>query len=90
MTRRQLKYEAQRVRELMTEDLGTSEQMAQRHEGRLHRIRVIETEMLHLQQRHRQQVRADIIHSVCTTGCRVRVLSFVLFWQVDTHTHKNA
>ena len=56
MTRRQLEYEAQRVRELMTEDLGTSEQIAQRHEARLQRIRMIETEMLRLQQRHREQV----------------------------------
>ena len=56
MTRRQLEYEAQRVRELMTEDLGTSEQIAQRHDARLQRIRMIETEMLRLQQRHREQV----------------------------------
>ena len=56
MTRRQLEYESKRLRELMTEDMGTSEQIAQRHEARLQRIRSIETEMLRLQQRHREQV----------------------------------
>ena len=64
MTRRQLEYESQRVRELMTEDLGTSEQIAQRHEARLQRIRMIETDMLRLQQRHREQVGSFLVLSV--------------------------
>ncbi len=55
MTRRQLEYEAQRVRQLMTENLGTSEQIAARHDARLQRIHMIEAEMLRLQQRHREQ-----------------------------------
>ncbi len=55
MTRRQLEYEAQRVRQLMTENLGTSEQIAARHDARLQRIHMNEAEMLRLQQRHREQ-----------------------------------
>ena len=56
MTRRQLEYEVSRLSDLMSGNLGTSEQIAQRHEARLQRIRLIESEMLRMQQRHHDQV----------------------------------
>merc|ERR1711963_1135061 len=40
----------------MAQQLGSAEHIAQRHEARLHRIRLIESEMLRLQQKHREQL----------------------------------
>ena len=63
MSRRQLEFEGQRLRELLQENLGSSEQIARRHDARLQRIHAIETEMLQAQQRHHQQVsRGEGIH----------------------------
>ena len=56
MNRRQLEYEMKHIEGLMLENLGNAEQMAQRHEARLQRIRMIETEMMNIQQKHQQQV----------------------------------
>lgn len=67
MTRRQLEYEVSRLSDLMADNLGTSEQIAQRHEARLARIRMIESEMLRMQQRHHDQVNpfhSLIIHTI--------------------------
>ena len=63
MTRRQLEYEVARLRDLMADNLGSSEQIAQRHEARLQRIRLIEAEMLRMQQRHHEQVSTFIFIS---------------------------
>ena len=57
LSKRQLEYEAQRLREHMTEHLGSAQQIAARHEARLQRIRLIETEMIRMQEKHQQQVR---------------------------------
>ncbi|XP_064596590.1 adenomatous polyposis coli protein-like isoform X2 [Liolophura sinensis] len=54
MNRRQLEYEIQKLRESLQENLGSSESIATRHEARLHKIHMIEREMLRLQQRHSQ------------------------------------
>ena len=56
MSRRQLEYEMQCLHDLMQKELGSAEQIAQRHDARLHRIRAIENEMLRMQQQYRQQV----------------------------------
>ena len=56
MARRQIEYEAKRLEEAMTEKFGTNEQIAQRQEARLQRIRNIENEMMATQDKHRQQV----------------------------------
>ncbi|KAK2149870.1 hypothetical protein LSH36_433g01019 [Paralvinella palmiformis] len=55
MNRRHLEFEMKHIESLMLENLGTTEQMAQRHEARLQRVRMIETEMINIQRRHQQQ-----------------------------------
>ena len=57
MSRRQLEGETSQIRHLMHDNLGTAAQIAQRHETRMQRVRAIETEMLRMQQQHKQQVR---------------------------------
>ena len=66
MSRRQLELEAKRLREHMAQQLGSAENIAQRHEARLHRIRLIEHEMIRLQQKHREQV--STLHACLSTG----------------------
>ncbi|KAL5020491.1 hypothetical protein ScPMuIL_003383 [Solemya velum] len=50
LARRQLEFDAKRLQETLQEKFGTREQMAQRQEARLYRIRAIEAELQHLQQ----------------------------------------
>ena len=56
MSRRQLEGETAQLRILMHDNLGTAEQIKQRHETRMQRVHEIETEMLRMQQKHKQQV----------------------------------
>jgi len=58
LNRRQLEYEAQRVRGMIEENLGSVEQVAQRQEARLQRVRLVEGEMQRMQQLHLEQVSA--------------------------------
>ena len=39
----------------MQKELGSAEQIAQRHDARMHRIRTIENQMLRMQHTYRQQ-----------------------------------
>ncbi|XP_052063943.1 adenomatous polyposis coli protein-like isoform X1 [Mytilus californianus] len=58
LTRRQYQLEAKKVRDTFEETLGTNEQIIQRQEARLQRVRIIEEEIMRLhsqQQRSRQQ-----------------------------------
>ena len=50
MSRRQLEYEAKKLRDKLAETLGSADQITQRQEARLARIRMVENEMLHIQQ----------------------------------------
>ena len=65
MSRRQLDYEIQRLHNIMKENMGSSEEISQRHKNRLQRIQRIETDMMRAQQMHKEQVggifRADMV-----------------------------
>ncbi|XP_070536754.1 adenomatous polyposis coli protein-like isoform X3 [Ptychodera flava] len=52
MTRRQLEYEAKQLREAMQQRLGAIADMQARYETRIHRVRLLEKEMLRLQQHY--------------------------------------
>ncbi|XP_041356018.1 LOW QUALITY PROTEIN: adenomatous polyposis coli protein-like [Gigantopelta aegis] len=59
MARRQIEYEAKRLEEVMVEKFGTNEQVSQRQEARIQRIRSIENEMVAMQDKHRHQLMMD-------------------------------
>ena len=59
MSRRQLEYEMQCLHEMMQKELGNADQIAQRHEARIQRIRIIENEMLRMQQQYRDQAKVS-------------------------------
>ncbi|XP_077993311.1 adenomatous polyposis coli protein-like [Glandiceps talaboti] len=54
MTRRQLEYEAKQLREAMQQRLGAIADMQARYEARIHRVRLLEKEMLRLQQHYEE------------------------------------
>ena len=51
--REQIEYEQQRLRELMRRNMGSDDDMASRRAARLQRVRMIEAEMLQVQQLHK-------------------------------------
>ncbi|KAJ8311380.1 hypothetical protein KUTeg_010735 [Tegillarca granosa] len=55
MARRQLEFEAKRIQNSFEQSMGDNDQIVQRQEVRLRKIQEIETEMIKLQQQHRQQ-----------------------------------
>ena len=51
--RQQILYERQRLLDLMRRNLGSDDDMAARRDERLQRVRMIEAEMLRVQQMHK-------------------------------------
>ena len=64
----------------MQKELGSAEQIAQRHDARMHRIRTIENQMLRMQHTYRQQ---------CKIGTRSFGYSY-LESSAHIHTHSHA
>ena len=76
--REQIEYEQQRLRELMRRNMGSDDDMASRRAARLQRVRMIEAEMLQVQQLHKNaKVGAASFcvtrHGVGACGCCLAV-----------------